>query len=82
GEENTAGLIKIGVQYWKELGTMAPPSVIEWHRAFSQMIFIHYETLVNRSIDLGDLDLGATIGKMTKVFLSMSLTLPEDTMLN
>ncbi|MEN6615637.1 MAG: hypothetical protein ABFD12_03705 [Syntrophorhabdus sp.] len=82
GEDNVAGLVKIGIQYWKELGTMAPPSVVEWHKAFAQMIFIHYEMLVNKSIDLSGLDLDMTIGKMIKVFLSMSLTLPQDTTLN
>lgn len=77
GEENGAGLVKIGVQYWKELGVHAPSPVVEWHKAFAQMIFIHYEALVNNTVDLGDLDLDATIGKMVTVFLSMSFSLPE-----
>ncbi|MBP1749634.1 MAG: hypothetical protein H6Q52_2173 [Deltaproteobacteria bacterium] len=77
GEENGAGLVKIGIQYWKELGIRAPSPVIEWHKAFAQMIFIHYETLINDTIDLGDLDLDSTIGKMVTVFFSMSFSLPE-----
>ncbi len=77
GEENRAGLVKIGVQYWKELGAQAPQAVIEWHRSFAQMIFIHYEALINDAIDLSGLDLDATIGKMVTVFLSMSFGLPD-----
>ncbi len=77
GEENGAGLVKVGIQYWKELGAHAPSSVIEWHRAFAQMIFIHYEALINDAIDIEDLDLDSTVGKMVTVFLSMSFALPE-----
>ncbi len=77
GQENVAGLIKIGIQYWKELGAQAPSTVIEWHKAFAQMIFIHYEALINDAINIEDLDLDATIGKMVTVFLSMNFTLPE-----
>lgn len=73
GEKNGTGLVKIGIQYWKELGTHAPSSVIEWHKSFGQMIFIHYESLIDETIDLGDLDVKSTIGKMVTVFLSMSL---------
>ncbi len=77
GGENEAGLVRIGIQYWKELGARAPASVIEWHRSFAQMIFIHYESLVNTAVDLNGLDLDATMGKMVTVFLSMGLDLPE-----
>ena len=77
GGENGAGLVKIGVQYWKELGEHAPSPVIEWHRSFAQMIFIHYEALVNETIDLSNLDLDSAIGKMITVFLSMDFSLPE-----
>lgn len=77
GGENRAGLVKIGIQYWKELGAHAPASVIEWHRSFSQMIYIHYELLVNTAVDIDGLDLDATMGKMVTVFLSMSFSLPE-----
>ncbi len=77
GEENAAGLVKIGVQYWKELGTHAPPSVVEWHRSFAQMIFIHYELMINTGIDIGVDELDATIGKMVTIFLSMNFSLPE-----
>ena len=77
GDENAAGLVKIGIQYWKELGVHAPSAVIEWHKAFAQMIFIHYEAMINDTIDLGGLDLDLTIGKMVTVFLSMSFSLPD-----
>lgn len=77
GEENGAGLVRIGIQYWKELGVHAPSSVIEWHRAFAQMIFIHYEAMTSDTVDIGDLDLDATIGKMVTVFLSLNFSLPE-----
>ena len=77
GDENATGLVKIGVQYWKELGVHAPAAVIEWHRSFAQMVFIHYELLTNAAIDLGGLDLDMTIGKMVTVFLSMTFSLPE-----
>ena len=77
GEENRAGLVKIGVQYWKELGAHAPQPIVEWHSSFAQMIFIHYEALINDMIDLGDLDLDAAIGKMVAIFLSMSFKLPD-----
>jgi hypothetical protein len=77
GDENVTGLVKIGVQYWKELGVHAPAAIIEWHRSFAQMIFIHYELLTNTAIDLGGLDLDMTIEKMVTVFLSMTLSLPE-----
>lgn len=77
GEENRAGLVKIGVQYWKELGAHAPQQIVEWHNSFAQMIFIHYEALINDMIDLGDLDLDGAIGKMVTIFLSMSFKLPD-----
>jgi hypothetical protein len=77
GEENATGLVKIGIQYWKELGAHAPTSVVEWHRSFAQMIFIHYELMINTNIDLGDVNLDETIGKMVTVFLSMKFVLPE-----
>jgi hypothetical protein len=77
GDENATGLVKIGVQYWKEIGVHAPAAVMEWHRSFAQMIFIHYELMINTGIDLGDVNLDATIGNMVTVFLSMSFTLPE-----
>lgn len=77
GEENRTGLIKIGIQYWKELGAHAPPAVVEWHRSFAQMVFIHYEALINDAIDLDGLDLDSTISKMVTVFLSMSFSLPD-----
>ncbi len=76
GEENIPGLIKIGIQYWKELGSQSPPALVEWHKAFSQMIFIHYEQLANDKVDLGDFDLDSNIGKMLGVFLSPGFTLP------
>lgn len=75
GDENVPGLIKIGIQYCKELGSQSPEAVIEWNKAFSQMVFIHYEKLTN-DIDLGDFDLDATIGKMLTVFLSLTFALP------
>ncbi len=77
GDENVTGFVKIGVEYWKELGAHAPAAVIEWQRSFAQMIFIHYELLINPAIDLGGLDLDMTIGKMVTVFLSMAFSLPE-----
>jgi len=76
-EENREGLVKIGIQYWKELRAEPPVSVIEWDQAFSQMVFIHYEQMTNRNIDLGDLDLAGSIGKMLTVFLSSAFTLPS-----
>lgn len=76
GEENIPGLIKIGIQYWKELGAQSPPALVEWHRAFSQMIFIHYEQFANDKVDLGDFDLDSNIGKMLGVFLCAGFTLP------
>ncbi len=76
-EENREGLVKIGIQYWKELRAEPPASVIEWDRAFSQMVFIHYEQMTNRNIDLGDFDLTGSIGKMLTVFLSSAFTLPS-----
>ncbi len=75
-EEKRLGLIKIGIQYWKELGSQSPPALVEWHKTFSQMIFIHYERLINDEIDLGDFDLDSNIGKMFKVFLSPTFSLP------
>lgn len=77
GDENAAGLAKIGIQYWKELGTHAPSSVVEWHRSFAQMIFIHYELMINTGIDIAVDELDTTIGKMLTVFLSMNFSLPE-----
>ncbi len=76
-EENREGLVKIGIQYWKELAERPPAPVIEWDRAFSQMVFIHYEQMTNRNIDLGDFDLAGSIGKMLTVFLSSAFTLPS-----
>jgi len=75
-EMNREGLVKIGVQYWKELSSQPPASVVEWDRAFSQMVFIHYEEMSNDQIDLGDFDLNASIGKMLTVFLSFAFALP------
>jgi len=75
-EENREGLVKIGIQYWKELRAEPPVSVIEWDQAFSQMVFIHYEQMTNSKIDLGDFDLTGSIGKMLTVFLSSAFTLP------
>lgn len=77
GEEDGAGFVKVGIQYWKEMGKHAPSPVIEWHRSFAQMVFIHYEALVNATIDLTGLDLDSAIGKMVTVFLSMNFSLPE-----
>jgi hypothetical protein len=76
-EENREGLVKIGIQYWKELREQPPVSVIEWDQAFSQMVFIHYEQMTNRNIDLGDFDLAGSIGKMLTIFLSSAFTLPS-----
>lgn len=76
-DENREGLVKIGIQYWKELRAEPPAPVIEWDRAFSQMVFIHYEQMTNRTIDLGDFDLTGAIGKMLTVFLSSAFTLPS-----
>ncbi len=41
------------------------------------MVFIHYEQMTNRTIDLGDFDLTGAIGKMLTVFLSSAFTLPS-----
>ena len=76
-EEKKLGLIKIGINYWKELGSKSPPALIEWHKSFSQMIFIHYEVLTNEHIDLGDFDLDSNIGKMLRVFLSPTFSPPS-----
>lgn len=76
-EENRDGLVKIGIQYWKELQEQPPVPVIEWDQAFSQMVFIHYEQMTNSTIDLGDFDLNGSIGKMLTVFLSSAFTLPS-----
>jgi len=75
GDENVPGLIKIGIQYCKELGSQSPEAVIEWNQAFSQMVFIHYQKLTN-GIDLGDFDLDGAIRKMFTVFLSLTFALP------
>ena len=76
-EENKTGLIKTGIQYWKKLGSQPSPTLVEWHKAFSQMIFIHYERLANDKIDLGDFDLDSNISKMLSVFLSMKGNTPS-----
>lgn len=69
-DEKRLGLTKTGIHYWKALCAQPPPAIVEWHEAFSQMIFIHYEQLINDKIDLGDFDLESNIGKMLIVFFS------------
>ncbi len=76
-EEKKLGLIKIGIHYWKELGSKSPQALVEWHKSFSQMIFIHYEVLTNNQIDLGDFDIDSNIGKMLRIFLSPTFSNPS-----
>ncbi len=79
-DEARLGLTEMGVKYWQLLLSEPPPQVVEWYKAFSFMVSMHYEQLVNDKLELHGLtDLDSKIREMSVSIINTDFTLAVNT---